>query len=60
MEPGDVDPTRSLNLERMKYSLEYKIELLEMAIEEIVNSGKELVTMQELAKQVRQVHQTAV
>lgn len=50
----DLDPTKRCCLERMDYALEYKLDLLELAIEEIVNSGRKLITMQELAIQVEQ------
>jgi peptidoglycan/xylan/chitin deacetylase (PgdA/CDA1 family) len=51
-ESGDTDSSKHLYTERMQGSLSEKEKLFEMAIEEIVNSGRKLVTMQELCQEV--------
>jgi hypothetical protein len=50
--PQDLDCSRTHHLERMGIGLEKKIELLERAIDEIILSGRKLVTMRELSKHV--------
>lgn len=53
----DLDPARTCRFERMEYDLETKIELFTSAIEEIVNRGRKLVTMHELAERLKQSEQ---
>ena len=50
--PEDLDPSREMRVERMGHSLEEKHRLFEAAIEEIVASGRKLVTMRELSREV--------
>jgi peptidoglycan/xylan/chitin deacetylase (PgdA/CDA1 family) len=50
--PEDMDVARKMHVERMQFSLQDKLELYDRAIQEIVKSGRKLVTMQELARQV--------
>lgn len=49
----DLDPDRKSHMERMDQSLDYKIELLEKMIEAIIESGRQIVTMRELAEKFR-------
>jgi hypothetical protein len=48
----DLDPSRKLCIERMNFPLDHKLRLMECAMEELATSGRALVTMGELAKQV--------
>lgn len=50
MAPEDLDPVRSSTLERMSIPLKTKLKYLERALEIILDSGRTLVTMQELAR----------
>ena len=53
MDARDTDPSRNMPLERMSTSLEDKLGLLERAIERVLASGREVVTMGELAAHQR-------
>lgn len=50
MAPKDLDPNRTSSLERMEVPLSTKLQYFERALEIILESGRTLVTMGELAK----------
>ncbi len=54
VEANDLDPCRKCHLERVGGSLDHKMELFERSLARIVESGRKLVTMRELALRARE------